>query len=353
MSTNRTILLADARAPDDPASGEHIPVLRQMTRELQVQGHQFSIKFSGPRMDGPLSELIADADYLIVIEEPISRPLLSRAEHLKLIHKLGWRLEKIDLEAARRQSIPVAVTSHYGHVSVAEHAFMLMLALGKRLLPLHRKVQEGYNPRGLPRIETTQKRRYFNWPGFPPDYFTPLYGRTLGIIGLGEIGMEMVRRARAFGMEVLYIKRRRLERSEEEKLEVQFTDLPELLRNSDFVSVHCTYNDETHHLLDRKAFELMKPTAFLINTARGNIVDQVALAQALREKLIAGAGLDVYGVEPPLPDDPLLHMEEVVLSPHIAARSSIHRRYQEAFANIQRVASGLEPKHLVHEVMGS
>ncbi len=174
-----------------------------------------------------------------------------------------------------------------------------------------------------------------------------VYGKTLGIVGLGRIGEAMARRARGFDMRVLYTKRHRLEIERERELGVEYVLLEELLRNSDFVSINAASTLETHHLIGVDELRAMKPTACLINTARGPLVDEVALAVALREKVIAGAALDVFEHEPEVYAD-LLGRADVVLTPHLGSAVSETRERMALIVaeNIIAVMEGRRPPNL-------
>jgi len=171
-----------------------------------------------------------------------------------------------------------------------------------------------------------------------------VYHKTVGIIGMGDIGMAFAERARAFGVRLLYFKRQRMPAEEERRLGIEYASIEELLRASDFVSLHVPHTKETDKMLGAKEFALMKPTAYLINVSRGGIIDEGALCEALKNKVIAGAGLDVFELEPVPKDSPLLELDNVILTPHSAAiyptGSNILYDVQRASENLFSIMSG-------------
>ena len=198
----------------------------------------------------------------------------------------------------------------------AEHAILLMLALGKRLIEADDAVRKDRWDRD--RVRPDHDVAY-NWAGIAP--IGGLFGKTLGIIGLGEVGSLAAGMARGFGMRVLYCNRNRLPAEQERKLGVEYAADGQLLAESDFVSMHATNIPANKGLIDGKTFAAMKPTAFFVNTARGPIVDEDALYDALTKGTIAGAGLDVHTVEPRPQPDKLASLPNVILTPHIAGGS--------------------------------
>lgn len=341
------VLFANSIPSDDAVFNEHRQKLAAWAREERDRGG-LDVELVIP--DRNEAELVparlGEADVLVVQEGNIDRALLARAPRLRLIHVIGTQGADVDLSSATDAGVPVAVVPHYGCVVVAEHAISLMLALLRKLVPLHEATRRGDNPRNLPTIATSQYQRHFNWLGLPDDELGSLYGRTLGIIGLGEIGTEVARRATAFGMRVLYVKRTRLEPAEEARLSIEHADLDDLLAQSDIVSIHSSHNEQTDKLINAATLGKMKPSALLINTARGGIVDTEALIAALESGTIAGAGIDVFATEPHSADSPLSRLENVVLSPHVAARAPVLGRYADLIENLGRLRAGSPPKGL-------
>ncbi|HEY8449595.1 MAG TPA: NAD(P)-dependent oxidoreductase, partial [Bacillota bacterium] len=172
-----------------------------------------------------------------------------------------------------------------------------------------------------------------------------LYGKTVGLVGCGAIGREVARRLAPFGVRLLYAERYRLDPELERELGLSYVDLPTLLSMADVVSLHVPLLEENRHLIDAQALSQMKPTAVLINTSRGGVVDEQALVTALERRAIAGAGLDVFAQEPLPPDHPLLRLDNVVLAPHLggATVDTFRRTVRKALENIRRFDAGLDP----------
>ncbi|HWP46496.1 MAG TPA: phosphoglycerate dehydrogenase [Candidatus Limnocylindrales bacterium] len=225
--------------------------------------------------------------------------VFQKSPSLRLISIWGTGVDNVDLEAAQRYGVTVTNTPNTSTESVAEHALALMLAVARQIPHLHTQMKKGVWTRG---------------------FITQLFGKTAGIIGTGVIGQQTARLCRGIGMQVLAWT---YHPSEEKAREIGFTYVPweTLLRQSDVISLHLRLSKTTEGLIGKKEFGLMKPSAIFINTARGAIVQKEALLEALREKKIAGAGLDVFDKEPIDPDDPLLALENVVVTPHCAPSS--------------------------------
>jgi phosphoglycerate dehydrogenase-like enzyme len=264
-----------------------------------------------------LAQVVSDAVAIICREGRITARLMDLAPRLRLIQKIGWAGNNVDMEAARERGIRVDVTLNPLRVPVAEHAIMLMLALSKELIPAHVRVMKGENPLDMKPFKTFERVYAYNWLG--QTGLRAVFRQTLGLIGLGEIGTGVARRARAFEMEVLYYDARRLPAEAEAAEGLRFAGMEEVLRSSDYLSLHVPYTEGTHHLIGEAQLELMKPTAFLINTSRGGVVDQRALVRALRERRIAGAGLDVFEEEPLVGTHEFAGLSNVIVTPHISA----------------------------------
>lgn len=248
-----------------------------------------------------LRRAIADADALIVRNQTrVDESLLMHASKLKVIGRLGVGLDNIDLQAATERNIAVVYAKNANAVSVAEYVIHALLTVIRPLEQAGQSVRQGKWERGR---------------------FTggELYGKTLGLIGLGEIARRVAVRAKAFGMRVLgtdpFVIPYDYPVTE---LGIQLVSLDQLLGQADFVSVHVPLTAQTRRLIDAQALSRMKPHAWLINTSRGEIIDEHALDLALRERVIQGAVLDVLSQEPPPADHPLLHHPDVLMTPHIA-----------------------------------
>jgi len=270
---------------------------------LRVAGGQLVVLPDGTPED-ELAREVADADLLLMCYARISRRVIAGAPKLKAIVKYGVGIDAIDLDAAREHGIPVVNVPAYAEETVAEGAFALLMALFKRFKPIHQAMQgEGWA-----------------WPE-SHRLASDLSGKTLGLVGLGRIGRNMARMAGAFRMRVLaYDPHLALQ---ELPAGVQLCDsLDTLLSASDAVSIHCVLNAQTRHLIGAAQLARMKPGAFLVNVSRGEIVDETALLQALGERRIGGAALDVYGQEPLSRQGHMLsalyEMENVILWPHLS-----------------------------------
>ena len=254
----------------------------------------------GPRTEEELITMLAEADGAITrLTDPITRRVLASNPTLQIVSNYAVGYNNIDVAAARELGIVVTNTPGVLTETTADLAFALILAVTRCLIPADRDLR-------------TSGRVYWNPNGWLGHSLT---NKTLGIVGMGRIGAAVTRRALGFGMNVVYTRRRD---HDEAASFTRRVSLDELLAASDVISIHCPLTDETHHLIDQRAIDLMKRTAFLINTARGAIVDELALADALTTNRIAGAGLDVYEEEPDVTPD-LLALDNVVLLPHIGS----------------------------------
>lgn len=290
-----------------------------------------------PAADGQCSErdleAIAEADILVVGLFPVTEAMLSRAHELKLVQRLGVGYDNIDLAAAARRGVPVCNMADFNAPTVAEHTIMMILGLLRRV------------------FESTLLMKGGRWPtnevigGGNHD----LRGRTVGLIGLGAIGRDVARRLGPFDVRMCYHERRRLSANEERDLRVSFVSLDQLLRQSDVVTVHVPHTPDTHHLLGRAELRSMKASAILVNTARGAVVDESALAEALRAGELAGAGLDVFAEEPLPARHPLRTCPNVLLTPHTAGqtREAMERMVEMLLENFHRIARGEEPTNRV------
>lgn len=284
-------------------------------------------------------EIIAaakDADALLVVFARITRRVIEALPKLKVIVRYGIGYDTIDVNAATDNGVLLVNVPDFCLEEVSNHAIALILALGGKLFSLNEGTKQGYW------AETQLTRAAVRSP----------YEQTLGLIGCGHIGRMTARKAQCFGLKILgydpYV-----DRSLAMEHGISLVSLPELLQGSDFVSVHSLLNKETWHLIGEKEFKQMKPTAYFINTARGSIVDEAALIRALQEKWIAGAGLDVFEKEPIDPDNPLLKMNNVVVSPHCSSHSvpSFKRLKTSVAQEAARVLSGSWPKNVVNKMV--
>ncbi len=237
---------------------------------------------------------------LSIFNQPVSADLIQTGEKLEIISNYGVGYNNIDVEAATKRGIAVCNTPEAVCEPTAELCLSLMLSLSRRVAECNHKL----------RTETD-----FKW-GVMHNLGKTLRGKNLGIIGMGKIGKSVAQKAQAFGMKVFYNNRRQLSASEEADLNIGYLGFEDLLKTADVISLHCPLNESTHHLISEKELSLMKTSAYLINTARGPVVDEQALAEALEKEQIAGAGLDVFEKEPHITKQ-LMTLNSVVIVPHI------------------------------------
>ncbi len=283
------------------------------------------------------SALLQSANFIVSQHVPVTRAFIDAAPHLRLIQRYGTRADGIDLQAAKEAGVLVATMPLHGCVAVAELAMTLILSLSKCLVRAHQSTVSGaYRSLGIEPIRTEQRVHKFQWMKIAG--LLEIVGHTLGIIGFGEIGTETARRARAFGMKVIYNKRRRLSSAIEQMEMVEYADLDQLLGTSDFVLVAAPLTAETNKIIGARELGLMKRSAFLINISRGGTIDEEALVIALKARQIAGAGLDVFLFEPTPFDNPLLQCDNVILTPHIGGGTGGARNRQmgDVLSNIHR-----------------
>lgn len=275
------------------------------------------------------------ADILFsLLHDKIDRDVIAANPNLKAIASMSITPDNIDLAAATERRIPVTVVAAHAVESTADIAFALMLAAARNIPQGDRFLRAG------------------GFPGAQSSYFLGhyVYGKTLGLVGgRGRIARATARRARGFDMTVLYWGPRRMEEAQEKELAATYVSLDDLLRQSDFVSIHAAMRPETRHLIGEREFGLMKPTAILVNTARGPIVDEAALARALAEKRIAAAGLDVFENEPDVHPD-LIKLDNVVMVPHLgsAVREVRETMANEVVDNILAILEGRRPPRCVN-----
>lgn len=278
--------------------------------------------------------LITEDDTLTAMEgcaaalagsEPYTQRVLRELPALRVISRNGVGYDQIDVDAATRRGIAVTITPQGNHEAVAEHAMALLLAVTRNV------------------VRNAIETRRGNWPR--RCAFIPLRGKTLGIVGLGRIGRSLAQRAAGFGLSIIACEVQP-DRDFVARLGIEMVALKTLLARADFVSLHAPMTDETRQLINRRTLALMKPGSVLINTARGGLVNEADLAEALQSGHLAGAGLDVLSVEPPPPGHPLLELENVIVSPHVAAFDEQARRDMALAAaqNIVEVLAGRWPR---------
>ena len=282
-----------------------------------------------------LLEKVKDVDGLLpLLTERIDGELMDAGEKLKVISNYAVGFNNIDTEAATERGIYVTNTPGILTDTTADAAFALLMAVARRIPEADRHIRaKGW-------IHAWGPRMYIG---------IDIHGKTLGILGMGRIGSAMAKRAKGFDMNVVYHDVYRREDLEEE-LGITYKPRDEVMRSADFLSLHVPLTPETHHMMGDEELASMKETAFLINTSRGPVVDEKALADALKKGVIAGAGLDVFETEPVSHDSPLLELDNIVLTPHLAS-GSIETRTKmatTAATNIVSVLKGRVPPNLVN-----
>ncbi|HHV62303.1 MAG TPA: D-glycerate dehydrogenase [Firmicutes bacterium] len=277
---------------------------------------------------------IRDVDGIIsLLTDKMDAEVMDAGKNLKVISNYAVGFDNIDIPEATKRGIAVTNTPGVLTDTTADFAFALLMATARRIVEADRHTREG------------------KWKTWVPTGFLgqDIHHATLGLVGLGRIGYEMARRATGFSMKLLYYDIYRNEKFEKE-LGIEYVELPELLRRSDFVSLHVPLTDKTYHLIGRQELGLMKKTAILINTARGPIVDMEALYEALRDGKIAGAGLDVTEPEPIPANHPILGLDNLTIAPHIASASVATRTKMATMAaeGCVAVLKGEVPSNLVN-----
>jgi len=295
-------------------------VLGLIRREHEVKVHPENRPLERDR----LLEMVRDKEGLLcMITDRVDEELLKAGSKLQMIANFGVGFDNIDVAAASRRNIPVSNTPGVLTDATADLTFALILAVARRMLEGDRIARAG---------------AFRFWA---PMHFLghEVSGKTLGIVGLGRIGKALARRARGFDMKVLYHNRRRLSEEEERSLGVSYGDFVTVLSRADFVSLHVPLTPDTHHLMGQKELAIMRPSAYLINTSRGPVVEEQALLEALKEGVIAGAGLDVYEKEPDLTPG-LEELDNVVLLPHIGS-ATIETRTKMGLTAAKNLLAGL------------
>ena len=284
-----------------------------------------------PMSQRELAEAVGVADVLLpTVTDRIDAGVLEAAgENLRLVASFGNGVDHIDLKAARQRSITVTNTPGVLTDDTADMTLALILALPRRLSEGERVLRAG------------------RWPGWSPTWMLGrrVAGKRLGIVGMGRIGLAVARRARSFGLAIHYHNRQRVAEELERELEATYwASLDQMLAHMDIVSINCPHTAQTHHLISAERLKLLKPEAYLVNTARGEIVDEAALAELLQQGRLAGAGLDVFEREPAV-DPRLLRLENVVLLPHLSSATLESRveMGEKVIVNIRTFFDGHRP----------
>ncbi len=287
--------------------------------------------------DGGYSEetlaKMAGMDALMVANEPVTEQVFAACPNLKIVQRFGVGYERLDLEAAAKRGIPCCNLAGVNRDAVADHGMALIMALVRQIVPASVLTKE---------VKWGEARLLFSEA-------VEMRGRTLGIFGLGNTGSGLAERARGFGMKIAYHDIRDIDPNVVESLGAVSMSKEELLANADIVSINVNFNPTAAGMIDAAAIRLMKPGTYLVCCARGGIIDEAALRDALNEGRLAGAGIDVYAQEPFPADNPLLSAKNVIMTPHMAGASqeSLRRNYDWAFENVRRVVERGEPAKFV------
>jgi phosphoglycerate dehydrogenase-like enzyme len=299
---------------------DHVFLTDRHIQQLRMMG-EVQIFRDPPKSDQELKERVQTAEIVIVGWSNLTRDIIESAPNLKMISIWATTCHYVDLEAARRKGIVATHVPGYAAEAVAEHVFSLLLASVRRLLPADKQVREGK----------------FDWRPFSG---TELAGKTIGLVGTGAIGYRVGEIAKAFKMRILGFDI--VPNPKAKEIGMEYVDLQTLLRESDIVSLHVTLSSETEQLIGRREIEMMKKGAVVINTSQGRVIDEHALIEALKMKKISCAGLDVFEEEPVAQNNPLLTLDNTVLSPHVGFHTveAVERCTDICIENIMKFIEG-------------
>lgn len=282
------------------------------------------------------SEVLKDADVLFfVFGGKMPDAVLRQAARLRFIQTMSAGYDYLNLDLIKELEIPLATSGDMNSPAVAEHTVALILAVARKLVRADAAVRAG------------------GWllqqPATDPYTYGEIFGKRVGIVGLGNIGRNVAQRLQGFNCELVYASPSALPKDQERELGVVRVGLDELFETSDIVTLHVPLTSETRHMVNRDRLERMKPSAILINTTRGAVVDEAALTEALQDDVIAGAGLDVFDIEPPAKDNPLFGLDNVVVTPHVGGGTSgtQERIISFCWQNIRDALDGREPRNVV------
>ena len=295
--------------------------LEALAAPLKAAGHTFTFYETKTTDPEELKRRSAGQDVVMIANNPYPAEVVRAADRLKLLAVAFTGIDHVGLDACRERGVTVCNCAGYSDTCVAEQAVGMAISLLRFFTAADEAVRNGKTSAGLTGSEISQK--------------------TVGIIGCGHIGFQTAKLFKAFGAEVLACARH--ERDEVKAAGITYTDLDTLLKTSDIISLHTPNNAQTRGMIGKEQLALMKPEAIFINCARGPIVDNAALAEALNEGKIAGAAIDVYDMEPPIPEDyPLLHARNTLLTPHVAflTKEAMVRRARIEFANVAAFLAG-------------
>lgn len=307
--------------------GVTLEKIESLAAPLKEAGHEFIYHTTKETNQEKLLARVADADIIMLANQPLSAEIINSCQNLKMLSVAFTGVDHIALEACHAKNILVCNAAGYSTNAVAELTFGLAISVIRNIVPCDGRCRSAATKDGLVGFE--------------------LFGKTFGVVGTGAIGCRVAKIAQAFGCRVLAYSR--TPKAELTELGVEYVALDELLMQSDFVSLHVPLTASTKGLINAEAISKMKPTAVLLNTARGGVVDSAVLADALNEGRLAGAGIDVFEIEPPIAEEhPLCHAKNTVLTPHIAfaSKEALEARADIVFANLWKYFAG-EPQNVV------
>ncbi len=309
----------------------HDFAIKELKKKFQVEIHTGKI----PIPQKTLKSKIKEMDGLICFPyDKIDKEMIQSAKKLKVISTYSVGYDHIDTQFAKENKIRVGYTPEVLTDATADMAFAL-------LLDALRRISEG---------DRIIRKRQWNQIYGAYDYVgLDLQGKTLGIMGLGRIGKTLAKRAKAFDMKIIYHSRKQISKTEEKKIGVKYTTFEKLISQSDVISIHVPHTKETNEIFNMKKFRKMKKTAFLINTSRGKVINEKDLAIALKQKIIAGAGLDVFESEPINKNHPFLKLENIVLAPHVGS-STKETRVKMAKITMKNLILGMNGKKPIYSI---
>ena len=309
----------------------HDFALKELKKKFEVDIHTGKI----PIPQNTLKSKIKNLDGLICFPyDKINKEILQSAKKLKVISTFSVGYDHIDLDFAKENKIRVGYTPEVLTDATADMAFGLLLDSLRRISEGDRIIRKG---------KWKQIFGAHDYVGFD------LQGKTLGIMGLGRIGKTLAKRAKAFDMKIIYHNRNRISRNEERKLGVKYVAFDKLITQSDIISIHVPHTKETNQIFNMKILKKMKKTAFLINTSRGKVVNEKDLVTALKQKIIAGAGIDVFETEPIEKNHPFMKLENLVMSPHVGS-STKETRIQMAELTVKNLIHGMNGEKPIYSV---
>lgn len=309
----------------------HDFALKELRKKYQIEVHSGKIPIPRSKLRSKIKEI----EGLICFPyDKIDRELIDSADNLKVISTYSVGFDHIDTEYAKKRKIRVGFTPEVLTDATADLAFSLMIDVFRRVSEGDRIIRSG---------KWTVIYGAYDYVGFD------LQGKTLGILGLGRIGSTLAKRAKAFDMKIIYHSRKPVSKTKEKQLGAKYVPFNKLIADSDVISIHVPHTTQTDKLFDKKIFSKMKKTAFLVNTARGKVVNEKDLVDALKRKVIAGAGLDVFEIEPIGKNHPLVKLNNVVLAPHIGS-STTETRAKMAQIAIKNLDLGINGKKPIYSV---